>query len=150
MSWATCYAGSNNIHFNFPPIMSDGRNYATWQPGAVVNEKIRDNNNITSNWDYRNFLQHNATKIIQANSISACNNCGACPPLYTGSQNPDVQSNTPFVFASALDSSQPFGYETSDLKNLYLSRYELQSRMLSPSISLSQAQMLAQGIPRAN
>lgn len=150
MSWATCYAGSNNIHFNFPPIMSDGRNYATWQPGAVVNEKIRENNNITSNWDYRNFLQNNATKIIQANSISACNNCGACPPLYIGSQNPDVQSNTPFVFASPLDSSQPFGYETSDLKNMYLSRYELQSRMLSPSIPLSQAQMLAKGIPRSN
>ena len=150
MSWATCYAGSNNIHFNFPPIMTDGRNYATWQPGAVVNEKIRENNNITSNWDYRNFLQHNATKIIQANSVSACNNCGACPPLYTGSQNPDVQSNTPFVFASALDSSQPFGYENSDLKNLYLSRYELQSRMMSPSIPLSQAQLLAQRIPRSN
>ena len=150
MSWATCYAGSNNIHFNFPPIMTDGRNYATWQPGAVVNEKIRENNNITSNWDYRNFLQHNATKIIQANSVSACNNCGACPPLYTGSQNPDVQSNTPFVFASALDGSQPFGYENSDLKNLYLSRYESQSRMMSPSIPLSQAQMLAQGIPRSN
>jgi hypothetical protein len=150
MSWATCYAGSNNIHFNFPPIMADGRNYATWQPGAVVNERIRENNNITSNWDYRNFLQHNATKIIQANSISACNNCGSCPPLYVGSQNPDVQSNTPFVFASPLDSSQPFGYETSDLKNLYLSRYDLQSRMLSPSIPLSQAEMLAQGIPRSN
>ena len=63
MSWATCYAGSDNIHFNFPPIMMDGRNYATWQPGAVVNEQIRENNNITSNWDYRTFLQKNAVKI---------------------------------------------------------------------------------------
>ena len=40
MSWGTCYAGSNNIHFDFPPIMADGRNYATWQPGAVINENI--------------------------------------------------------------------------------------------------------------
>jgi hypothetical protein len=148
MSWGTCYAGSNNIHFNFPPIMDDGRNFATWQPGAVINEKIRENNNISSNWDYRTFLQNNATKIIQANSISACNNCGACPPLYTGSQNPTSQSNTPYVFSSPLDSSQPFGYETSDLKNMYLSRYELQSRMIAPSIS--QSQYLLQGIPRAN
>ena len=37
MSWATCYAGSNNIHFNYPPIMNDGRNFASWQPGAVIN-----------------------------------------------------------------------------------------------------------------
>ena len=28
MSWGTCYSGSNNIHFGFPPIMTDGRNYA--------------------------------------------------------------------------------------------------------------------------
>ena len=74
MSWATCYAGSNNIHFNFPPIMMDGRNYATWQPGAVVNEQIRENNHITSNWDYRTFLQKNDVKIMKANSISSCNN----------------------------------------------------------------------------
>ena len=148
MSWGTCYAGSNNIHFNFPPIMDDGRNFASWQPGAVINEKIRENNNINSNWDYRSFLQTNATKIIEANSISACNNCGACPPQYVGSQNPMSQSNTPYVFSSPLDNNQPFGYETSDLKNMYLSRYELQSRMISPSIS--QAQYLSQGVPRAN
>ena len=39
MSWGTCYAGSNNIHFDFPPIMMDGRNFAKWQPGAAINEK---------------------------------------------------------------------------------------------------------------
>ena len=74
MSWATCYAGSNNIHFNSPPIMMDGRNFATWQPGSVVNEQIRENNNITSNWDYRTFLQKNAVNIMKSNSDSACNN----------------------------------------------------------------------------
>ena len=147
MSWATCYAGSNNIHFNFPPIMMDGRNYATWQPGAVVNEQIRENNHITSNWDYRTFLQKNAVKIMKANSISSCNNCGACPLVYSGPQNPVTQSNTPYVFSSALDMSQPFGYETSDLKNVYLSRYELQSRMMAPA--LTQYQYLADGIPRS-
>ena len=41
MSWGTCYQGSNNIHFDFPPIMTDGRNFAKWQPGAVINENIR-------------------------------------------------------------------------------------------------------------
>jgi hypothetical protein len=100
-----------------------------------VNEQIRKNNNITSNWDYRTYLQKNAVKIMQANSISSCNNCGACPVMYNGPQNPVVQSNTPYVFSSALDSSQPFGYETSDLKNVYLSRYELQSRMMAPSLT---------------
>ena len=148
MSWGTCYAGSNNIHFNFPPVMADGRNYATWQPGAVINEKIRENNGIKSNWDYRTFLQNNAVKIMQTNSIAACNNCAACPPVYIGSQNPVSQSSVPFVFESPLDNSQPFGYETSDLKNMYLSRNELQSRMSAPHIS--QSQMLIQGLARSN
>ena len=128
--------------------MDDGRNYATWQPGAVINEKIRENNDIKSNWDYRTFLQNNAVKIMQTNSIAACNNCGSCPPVYIGNQNPISQSNVPFVFASALDNSQPFGYETSDLKNMYLSRNELQSRMSAPHIS--QSQILMQGLARSN
>jgi hypothetical protein len=45
MSWSTCYSGSNNINFNFPPIMADGRNYASWQPDAVVNERIQKQEN---------------------------------------------------------------------------------------------------------
>ena len=49
MSWATCFSGSNNIHFNFPPIMNDGRNYASYQPEAVINERIQQQNHITTN-----------------------------------------------------------------------------------------------------
>ena len=41
MSWGTCYSASNNIHFDFPPIMNDGRNYASWQPVAVINNEIK-------------------------------------------------------------------------------------------------------------
>ena len=52
MSWATCFSGSNNIHFNFPPIMQDGRNYASYQPEALTNNKIQMQNNINSNWKY--------------------------------------------------------------------------------------------------
>ena len=48
MSWGTCYSGSNNIHFDFPPIMADGRNYATWQPGAAINATIRKEEGIKS------------------------------------------------------------------------------------------------------
>ena len=39
------YSGSNNIHFDFPPIMSDGRNYASWQPEAVINARIQKQEN---------------------------------------------------------------------------------------------------------
>ena len=67
MSWATCYSGSNNIHFNFPPIMADGRNFASWQPEAVVNERIQKQEHITSSWAYRQYLTNNALQIMKYN-----------------------------------------------------------------------------------
>ena len=50
MSWGTCYAGSNNIHFNFPALMSDGRLNADWQPGSLRNDNIKKQEKIMSNW----------------------------------------------------------------------------------------------------
>jgi hypothetical protein len=145
MSWGTCYSGSNNIHFDFPPIMTDGRNYATWQPGAVINEKIRQEAGIKSNWQYRKFLTENADSIIKGNQVEACDQCCSCPARYGNDQ---AASNTPYLYKSCVDSSQPYGYENSDLKKLYLSEYQLQCRMATPV--LTQAQLLQRGFPNYN
>ena len=129
--------------------MADGRNYATWQPGAVVNEMIRQKNNITSNSDYRQYLTHNADEVMQANLIGACDSCGFNLNLISNENNNSNGGNSkPFLFSSPWDQSQPFGYKSSDLKNLYLSRYELQSRMMAPS--LNQEQYLTGGYPNPN
>jgi hypothetical protein len=149
MSWGTCYSGSNNIHFNYPPIMADGRNYADWQPGAVVNERIKEQAGITSNAQYRQYLTHNAAQIMQANQLEACNQCGNCGYNTGNPGNPlQPQRNMPYVFTSTLDNSQPFGYENSDLKNYYLSRQQLQARMIAPVIT--QHDLLTRGFPNAN
>jgi len=146
MSWGTCYAGSNNIHFDFPPIMMDGRNFADWQPGAVINEKIREEAHIKTNADYRKYLITNADKIVKYNQIQACDQCCSCPAVYNGgNQNP---SKGPYLYKSCSDSTMPFGYETSDLKNQYLSRQELEARMNMPL--LTQEQMIKMGYPNPN
>lgn len=144
MSWGTCYSGSNNIHFDFPPIMSDGRNFAKWQPGAVINQKIRQENNIKSNWQYRQFLTENADAIIKANQVEACDNCCYCPAMKVG----EPISNSPFLYKSCFEKSQPFGYEDSNLKNLYLTSHQLQCRMVAPI--LTQEQYLNQQYPNPN
>jgi hypothetical protein len=146
MSWGTCYAGSNNIHLDYPPIMHDGRNYADWQPGAVINENIRKEANIKSNWEYRNYLCKNADTIIKFNQLSACGDCCANTAQYGLGQ--PVTNNTPYLYKSCLDNTVKHGYENSDLKNLYLNDYSLQARMVTPVIS--QSQLLQNGIPRAN
>lgn len=145
MSWRTCYSGSNNIHFDFPPIMNDGRNYATWQPGAAINEAIRKEQGIKTNWQYRKYLMENADTIIKNNQLSVCNQYGSCPALYNKEQS---TTNTPFLYKSALDTTQPYGYENSDLKQEYLTKHQLQSRMVTPV--LTQAQLLQSGIPNSN
>ena len=144
MSWGTCYSGSNNIHFDFPPIMADGRNFANWQPGAVINEKIRENAGITSNWQYRKYLVENTDKIIKNNQVAACDECCSIPTM---NQMGQQQQNTPYLYQSCSDNSQPFGYENSDLKNLYISGYQLQSRMVTPVIT--QEQLLQNSFARS-
>ena len=131
MSWATCNGASNNIHLNFPPIMNDGRNFANWYPGAVINENIRKNLNVKSDFEYRQYLINNADKIIKNNQFDSCNDCGYCPSKFESTDFKVTGKNSPFVFNNQTKNTKPYGYEESDLKNIYLSRNELQSKMYS-------------------
>jgi hypothetical protein len=145
MSWGTCYSGSNNIYPGFAPLMSDGRNFSNWHPGATINENLKEENNISTNWQYRKFLTNNADKIIRTNQLEACDQCCGCPARYGDNQ---PLSNTPFLYKSCVDKQTPYGYETSDLKNSYLTDYQLQCRMVAPI--LTQDQYLTDKFPRAN
>ena len=131
MSWGTCYAGSNNIHFDYPPLMSDTRNFTSWESACDKNNKIIAQNNITTNYSYRQYLINNASSIMNQNKSIACNECGFCQ--FT--QNPQPQEVGKYLYKSCSDMSQPYGYENSDLKNMYLSRQALQSRLAAPLMS---------------
>jgi hypothetical protein len=133
MSWATCFSGSNNINFNFPPIMADGRNYATWQPDAAVNERIQKQEGIQNNWEYRQFLQKNGIQIMNYNSTEACYDLGLECHIQT---DRTPSSNVPYTFRNTFDSNTPgYGYCNSDLKNPYLSSEQLNSRLLSVHVN---------------
>ena len=41
MSWATCYEGSNNIHFNIPPSMSDGSLFSSYEAACKSNNQLK-------------------------------------------------------------------------------------------------------------
>jgi hypothetical protein len=132
MAWATCYSGSNNIHFNSPPIMNDSRIWSSWQADAAVNNRIQQKEGITNNWNYRQYLQQNGLQIMNYNTKEACYELGLDPHVQTGKTPSD---NVPYTFRSTFDTSRPgFGYCNSDLKNPYLSREQLNSRLIAPSI----------------
>jgi len=131
---SSCYA-TNNIHFDFPPIMNDGRNFASWQPEAVINKQIQQEQGIKSNWEYRKYLTNNASTIMKFNAQESIENSGVNPFCNSGNT---PSSNVPYIFRSTHDTSSPgYGYNTSDLKTPYLSREQLQSRMIAPSFTIN-------------
>jgi hypothetical protein len=127
MSWATCYQATNNIHFNYPPLMSDGRANSNWHPAAQVNKSLISQSGIGSSYDYRRFLQQNATALMKTNHVTACNQVG--PAMFGPVENVHPPK---YAFRSCDDKHVPYGYETSDLKNQYLSRQELENRLHKP------------------
>tara|TARA_B100001287_G_scaffold53863_1_gene42546 strand:- start:2535 stop:2909 length:375 start_codon:yes stop_codon:yes gene_type:complete len=108
--------------------MHDGRNYASWQSGATINENLRKKTGIKQNWEYRKYLVDNADSIIKQNQINACDQCSNCKLDVDHNKYPQA----PYIYNSSNEKSQPYGYEDSDLKNLYLSKHDLQSRQVIP------------------
>ena len=128
MSWSTCYKGSNNIYSDFPAMMSDGRVYTEHDTSCEINNGILSNAGIDNNYDYRQYLIHNGLDIMSQNMSSSQSSSN----VKTFTNN--VSTNK-YLFKSMSDKTQPSGYETSDLKNLYLSRKELESKMSAPFVT---------------
>lgn len=124
---------SNNQYDNFPPLMQDGRSLiASYQPESVLNTYLVESNNIKSNWEYRKYLIENSQKIMEYNKKESENDIG----YYIRHVDlTNKSSNTPFSYSSYVDESKPIGYETSDLKEMYLSREQLNARMVTPTIT---------------
>ena len=132
MSWATCYQAMNNIHSTSPALMSDSRIYTDYVTTCAVNNKVRNDNNIKTNYEYRQYLINNGLDIMgkNFNSVKECST-KSC-------HNPNTYYNDKYIFKSCDDQTQPFGYESSDLKKLYLSRNQLQSQLSGPILSQEQ------------
>jgi hypothetical protein len=125
MSWGTCYSGSNNIHFNFPPLMDDSRLFSNYYSSVLNDTVFQNNKNIKNNSDYRKYLQVNADTIIQNNQYISCIECGATSNYKL---EPLTNIQSPYIFNSILSKDQPYGYETSNLKNIYLSKQQLDAQ----------------------
>ena len=132
-NWQSQYTGSNNKYYTMPPMMNDGRNYSSWQPESVVNDKIKQDAGINSNWKYRQYLQHNASNIMKYNVMETANASGNNPYAV---DNKIAGPNVPFSFASIHDTSSPaYKLDNSDLKQDYMTKQQMSARMISPSIA---------------
>jgi len=123
---------TNNRHSEFPPLMSDGRAVpSSYQPESVINNDIIIQNNIKSNWEYRQYLINNAAAIMENNYKDACNDSGCTAKIYEIHGNANVIRDpvaSPFVYNSNNLNERPLGHSSGDLKTAYLSREELTAR----------------------
>ena len=122
---------TNNRFPVFPPLMQDGRSIvSSWQPEAVINNRIVKNHGILSNWQYRQFLNKNAKEILEHNFQDACNDTGfnTFTPNY-------FQTGPPHMYRSIEDQTLPLGVQETDLKSIYLSREQLEARKIAPEIT---------------
>ena len=132
MNNISCYNSSNSVYTGFPALMSSGH----FPESTASKRELKKNNGVKDNYGYRQFLINNADNLILYNQEKACDRCCGC--LQNFKPRPDSQK---YLFTSCNDSNKPFGYETSDLKNLYLSKKALQSRISAPI--MTQSEMLS-------
>lgn len=80
MSKGICDKVSNNKYFDCPARMDDGRQFTDYRSSDYVNNVIRMSSGTMSSYDYRQYLIHNADKIMQENRSHAKekNNCSPC------------------------------------------------------------------------
>ena len=133
---------TNNQYQVFPPKMSDGRAIiASYQPEAVLNNQILKESGIKTNWEYRNYLTQNAKAIMTRDFQESSNDCGYYvrygePQATSGAMN----GSSPYLYSSYTDNTPVMGVYNSDLKQLYLTREQLNSRKISPVVT--QAELL--------
>jgi hypothetical protein len=119
MSWATNYINPNNLNIPYQGIVSDGKLFTDYSPSAVVNNKIKELNNIKTNVEYKNFLTKNATSIMKTNFNSA-------------GITTNLGNTYPYTFNDINDTRIPPGYESNEPKNMYLTREQLISNQVRP------------------
>jgi len=131
MSWGTCYSGSNNIHQDYPALMSDGKMFTLYNPACDINKKLKEKNGMKNNYQYRQFLIKNGVSLMNKNNVASCHECSEC--VLQGTSND--KSYGKYLFTSISDNSKPYGYQNSNLKNLYLERQALNSQFVSPIVT---------------
>lgn len=128
MTWGTCYNGSNNIYSNFNSLMSDSRIFTDYSTEYTIENKLRNEMKIGNNTNYRHYLQNNSDKIISNNQLKSCNSCSYCQ-YKDNTELPEKD----YIFRENLLKNVNFGYNNSDLKNVYLSREKMNLELNLPS-----------------
>jgi hypothetical protein len=131
---------TNNIYREFPPLMQDGRSIiSSWNTESETNKYLKEKHSIRNNWEYRKYLTRNALEIMDMNRKETSNDIGN---VYKEAFPYDSVSHSPYIYKNLNDYTKQVGYTTSDLKEKYLSREQLNDRIAIPSLRIQHPQSL--------
>lgn len=103
---------------------------------TLTNQRIKADAGITSNWKYRQYIQQNANQIMKFNTMQSITDSGNNP--YSILNKVPIETSSPHLYHSTHDSNHPsYGFRNSDLKQDYIKKEQMKSRMVSPSIHYS-------------
>jgi len=110
---------------------------SSWQPDAFINNKIHVESGITSNWKYRQYMQHNAKHIMKYDTMEYVYDSGNNPYITDNNTNANTNTNAnvPYRFASLHEPNYVFS--DSDLKQDFLKKQQMSARMISPAFPAS-------------
>jgi hypothetical protein len=121
---------SSKTYYTITPVNPQE---ASWQPDAIINNKIHAESGLTSNWKYRQYMQNNAKHIMKYDTMEYVYASGNNPYII---DNKNVSSNqsAPYRFFSLHDPNTPtVGFSDSDLKQDFLKKQQMSARMVAPS-----------------
>jgi hypothetical protein len=130
---------SNNRYDGFPPIMNDGRSIiASNRSEALLHNSILKQYSTTNHAQYRAYMIKNAKQIMETDFRTASTDAGypAGERFADKIVNSDIK--TPHLFKTALDNvtDKRLKYNSSDLKDIYLSREQLEARKVAPTLKM--------------
>tara|TARA_Y100000741_G_scaffold111950_1_gene84026 strand:+ start:412 stop:843 length:432 start_codon:yes stop_codon:yes gene_type:complete len=128
----------NNIHSHFPALMEDGNLYTNWNSVSLTNDMLKNKSSQRDNYQYRQWLVSNAESVMKQNQVNAF--ADSCT---NNNMFKKVANSSKYIFRNCNDKVTPPGYETSDLKDVYLSKQELQERLTAPI--MTQEELLKNG-----
>ena len=82
---------------------------------SELNKTLHRKENLQTNWDYRVYIQRNATAVMDYDLKMAGGQCANYPAFGT-----DMRSEPPFLYGTSK--GHPYFYELSDLKANYLKK----------------------------
>jgi hypothetical protein len=116
--WAT----QNNSHANMPGVVSDGRLFTNYTSDAIIGDRIKQENGLKSNEEYRRFLVQNTESIMKHNYDHMAND------NKTQYQHDQYQYGQPHLYKSVQEDTKPYGYEDTMSKQMYLTRQQLDDK----------------------